>query len=558
VRFFLSRAARAALALFLPFAAAAQAPAPAAPEPRFALLEFEIEGNTVLPVQAVERAVLPHLGESRSLADVEAARTALERAYQDAGHLTVIVDVPEQRVDAGVVVLRVLEGRIERLVVTGARHMGEAVVAARVPELAPGRVPDFGLVQQQLAAAQTEQRRLQPVLRPGTAQGTVEAELRVEERTPWSGSVELNNRHAAETEPWRLVATARRAALLDRDVALALTAITAPQASEQSRVLVANATLPLNAVPQRAATRASPTPPAAAFQHTLLASLTLSDSVVEPLAATTVFGAGTTLSLRWLATLAGAEALHTFALGADWKDVRERVAAGTGEVATPVRYLPLVAGWNASWFGEAGALTTLATTLTFGTPFFARDVPCPGTVGEVDQFACKRQGAEGRFATVRADLRHRQAVLEGRPAAGTLALRAAAQWASMPVIGNEQFALGGADTVRGYLEAEASGDHALLASLEWQSGRLLGGEASQRPWIDELSVLAFLDAGRARVLQPALGQSARQPLAGTGVGLRLRARQRFAAELDLAWPLVATPATRTNRPRLHVRLQASF
>ncbi|WP_341893424.1 POTRA domain-containing protein, partial [Variovorax sp. YR752] len=97
--------------------AQAQAPAaePAAQELRFDVLEYVIEGNSVLGTAAIEAAVMPHMGPQRSMVDVEAARAALEKIYQGAGYLTVFVDVPEQRVDGGVITLRVLEGRVERL-----------------------------------------------------------------------------------------------------------------------------------------------------------------------------------------------------------------------------------------------------------------------------------------------------------------------------------------------------------------------------------------------------------------------------------------------------------
>ena len=65
------------LALQIPLSgrvAHAAAPAPgAAPKP-FPVLEFQIDGNTLLPTIEVERAVMSHLGESRTIQDIEAAR----------------------------------------------------------------------------------------------------------------------------------------------------------------------------------------------------------------------------------------------------------------------------------------------------------------------------------------------------------------------------------------------------------------------------------------------------------------------------------------------------
>ena len=45
------------------------------------ILEFVVEGNTVLPSADIERALMPYLGPNRHFKDVEAARKALEDVY---------------------------------------------------------------------------------------------------------------------------------------------------------------------------------------------------------------------------------------------------------------------------------------------------------------------------------------------------------------------------------------------------------------------------------------------------------------------------------------------
>lgn len=503
-------------------------------EARFDILEFEISGNSVLATAAVEQAVLPFLGEQRRLADVEAARTALEKAYQDAGYLTVYVDVPEQRIDAGLVQLRVTEGRVERLRVTGSRYHDQGWLRERVSQLAPGTVPDFNAMQRQLAAASRDERQIQPLLRPGLTPGTVEAELRVADRLPLSTGLELNNAHAAGTSPLRAQATVRYDNLFQREHGLALTFITAPLDVAQSKVLSLGYTVPLQP------------------QASLAVSLVLSDSTVEPLGAATVIGKGTTLGLRWARSAARPQSLHTLTAGIDLKDFRERVEAEGTALSTPLRYAPLSAAYNGQWFGDS-LQATLASTLTVGLRnVLARQVDCPGNIGPVDQFACKREGADGSFATWRSDLR---ASWSG------FTLRLAGQLATQPLVSSEQFSIGGSNTVRGYAEAEAAGDLAFLAGLEWRSANLVPRPepgAGRSPWLGQLVAIAFAEAARSTVLEPSAGQAARVPLAGAGVGLRLRAAPSLEADLDLAWPLKSSAATTRNDPKLHVRLAAQF
>jgi len=133
--------------LGLGLSASAQGSASQAPL-RFDILEFEVEGNTRLKATQVEAAVMPFMGEGRDMAAIEAARAALEKAYQSAGYLTVFVDVPEQRIDGGVVRLTVLEGRVDKLYVTGSRYFDQGRIRAVATELAEGKVPNFNVVQQ--------------------------------------------------------------------------------------------------------------------------------------------------------------------------------------------------------------------------------------------------------------------------------------------------------------------------------------------------------------------------------------------------------------------------
>src|SRR5574337_2181185 len=88
-----------------------------AQDARFDIFEYRIDGTTLLPVTAVEQAVYPYLGENKTLEDVEQARDALERAYHRAGYLTVLVSIPQQKVDSAVVTLAVTEAPVKRLAI---------------------------------------------------------------------------------------------------------------------------------------------------------------------------------------------------------------------------------------------------------------------------------------------------------------------------------------------------------------------------------------------------------------------------------------------------------
>ena len=130
--------------------AQAQADEPAgagasAPVARVNIQEYRVRGNTVLEARAIEQAVSPYLGPGRTLADVEAARAALQAAYQQRGYQSVYVDLPGQQVSGGVVLLQVTQTRVGTVQVVGARYHDPARLRAAVPALEEDRfmAPDL-------------------------------------------------------------------------------------------------------------------------------------------------------------------------------------------------------------------------------------------------------------------------------------------------------------------------------------------------------------------------------------------------------------------------------
>jgi hemolysin activation/secretion protein len=520
----------------VPVSAAASAPAPdpaAEQGVRFDILEFDVEGNTVLKAEAIEAAVTPFLGLKKTIADAEGARAALEKVYQNAGYLTVFVDLPEQRIDGGTVRLAVAEGRVERLRVSGSHYFSQNYIRSKVPELSDGKVPNFNEVQRELAAVnRTEDRRVQPIMRAGQEPGTVETELKVDDQLPAGLSVELNDRHAASTTPWRLVLSGHYDNLFQRDHSVSFSVTTAPEDTRQARVLSLNYLIPGD------------------DQSSWVLYAINSNSNVQTLGAVDVIGKGTILGLRHVSPLLSTpDQNHSFTLGLDYKDLQNLTRTGTAQVATPLHYLPLSMAYNGSVDqGEGRSALVNVQMLASLRPVLRRDVNCVGVSS--DQFSCNRNGGDGGFATLRSDLRETLALGPGR-----LQLRLGAQVASGPVPSGEQYTIGGADSVRGYLEAEGAGDGAVLGSMEWRS-RDLSSSSTTWPW--RVSGLGFLDVARAYTYEPATGQAPHISLAGAGLGLRLNLRKSIAGDLDLAWPLKATVNTPLGRPRLHVRFSAQL
>ncbi|MFA7316487.1 MAG: POTRA domain-containing protein [Sulfuricella sp.] len=514
-------------------APAAQAAAPAAAnaaeqaEGRFDVMEFQVEGNTVLPAVEIETAVYPFLGQGKAIQDVEQARGALEKTYHAAGYLTVLVDIPEQDVANGMVRLKVTEATVSRLRVVGSRYYSLGKIREAAPSLSEGGVPYFPAVQKELAALNTApDRRVTPVLRAGKSPGTVEVDLKVDDKPPLHGSIELNNRYSPNTTRTRLAAMLRYDNLWQRQHSLTLNAQVAPENIKDSNVLSASYLMPL-------------TP------ETMLAAYAVrSRSDVATTGSMNVIGNGDIYGLRAIFSLPSRQNLfHSLTLGADYKSFGETlVLQGADSINTPITYVPMMALYSATLPGKKGV-----TQYNMGITFALR-----GLFGNNEaDFENKRYKAHANFFVLKGDVQRTQNLPRGWSLFGRMDM----QIASQALISNEQFAAGGAESVRGYLESERMGDNAVRGSLELRAANLLsGGEGP----VNQLFPLAFVEGAELRLRDPLPGQTQRFSLASAGLGLRFKMLNGLMFDIDLARPLKDGAYTMAGDNHVHARLAYGF
>jgi hemolysin activation/secretion protein len=520
-----------------PAPSAGEAPRAAAPR-RFNILEFSVAGNSVLPAETIEQAVYPFLGPDKGLAEVDGARAALEKAYHDAGYLTVLVDIPEQHVQGGRIHLRVTEGRVERLKVSGNRYYARRDIRAAAPSMAPGTVPNFTRAQQDLAAlSRTPDRRVTPLLRPGRQPGTVEVELTVEDRLPLHGSLELNNKQSPDTTDRRLEGSVRYDNLWQAGHSVGLSFQNSPLDTTQVEVLTGTYSAPVGGG--------------------ILAGYGVrSNSNLSTAADTTVIGNGTTLGLRYITPLPGRGAYyHSLTAGFDLKDFAETTnLIGADTSSKPIRYLPFGLQYTGGRSDDAGQWAFNLGASWGIRGLSDRRVLCDDGF-ERDQFDCKRAGAQPNFAILRGDAQHTRPLGAGWDASA----RVDFQLASQPLISNEQFAAGGVDSVRGYLDAERTGDDAWRTRFELTAPALPTGLGT------ESRLLGFVDWAALRLQQANPGQQADYDLGSFGFGLRLRHPLGLRFSVDWARTLRpgaddAAGAERTGKgdSRLHLKLAYDF
>lgn len=508
------------------------------PQSRFDLLELRVKGNSLLERVQLERTVYPFLGLKKTIDTVEQARDALEKLYQDKGYQTVSVDIPEQNVKNGIVYLQVVEGKVSRLRVKESHYFSLGAIKAAIPELAEGNVPNMPKMQEQLAAlgSQSVDRKITPILRAGETPGTLEVDLKVKDELPLHGRVELNGRNTASTSRLRLVSSLHYDNLWQKLHSASLMYQVAPEDSEQVDVWAGTYVMPL---------------PESNAKLAFYTVSSFSNAQVASAGALNVVGIGKIFGARLIKPLMDLhDYSHSLTLGVDYKNFKEDLnLIGADTERTPIAYLPFLAQYASSLKGEKSLLT-----FDFGVNFAVR-----GLGSQQDQFdhigpdrsEGKRIGSRANYMYVKTGT----SLTQQLPYSTELYARMSAQKADSPLISNEQFSLGGMQSIRGYFETQTLADDAIMGTLELRSPHLA---PAYRDSINKLQAVAFVDGGRGWTIAAPSNPSTVFNLASAGLGLRFQLWKYFGGILDLGVPLTSLGTVKQGDPKLHFNVATEF
>jgi len=513
------------LAACLASSASAQS-APLPEERTLYISEYRVSGATKLSNPAIEEAVYPYLGPGRSESDIEQARVALEKAFQDNGYQTVSVNIPQQTGAGGVIYMEVSEGRVGRLRVKGSRYFLIDDIKKQVPSLAEGSVPNFNNVSREIVGLnQNPDRRVTPSLRPGAVPNTIDVDLAVEDTLPLHGNFELNNRYSANTTPLRLNGYLSYNNLWQLGHTLGFNFQIAPENIDDALIYGAYYIARTPEIPWLS----------------LMVSGLRQNSNVSTLGGGAVAGNGEIVGARLIATLPPLDNLyHSLSAGLDYKHFGQDLLLQNGDaVGTPITYYPISIDYNAYIAGES-----YNTEITAGFVFATRGA---GSSGE--EFDNRRYNADGGFLYFRGELAHTQNLPAGFQVYGRLQ----GQLTGDSLVDSEQFAGGGLDTARGYLESEVLGDSGLFGTIEFISPSAPGVFG-----IDEWRAYAFTDAGFVTINNPLPEQQAQFNLASIGGGTRIRLFKVLNGSLDVGVPLISQIYTPVGDVRLTFRAWVNF
>jgi len=588
---------------------AAPLPAAANAPPRLLPLidarEYFIEGNTALSVDKFN-LLTNYLGEL----DITRLREGLDKLqalYRNLGFSNVIVTLPQQRLTNGIVRVKIVEGKLGHVVVTDNRHFSTDNVLRALPSLETNLLLNTRWSQSELDRANLNQdRQIYPVISPGPEPGTSDLTLKVKDRLPLHGRIEVNDKSSPVTPLLRLDTSVQYNNLWQREHQIGFDYNFSPQEMKSGdyspdfydQPMVASYSgfyrfplgraqglretydrqpvdfgydeithsfrqLPATGNPELivyASRSVSDTPvrygPLSVIFTNTLAQIN-SQSAERSLTYDNNLGTRLTVPVRDFL------GIHSsLQLGFDYKSY-DAPSFGTNltyfslyaldQFGNPVLvtnqtirlpsnsrasldYLPLSWGWSAFRPDQQGV-----TSFSLSQNIFLAGLASARTNFQVVAAA---PDAGGNYTTLTAGLTRRQNL----PDDWSLLLRANGQWASAPLIGNEQFALGGTSGVRGYPEGANYGDTGWRVLFDLRAPPLNVGyfPTSHDAVPADLRCSWFMDYGQTYLMDRPPSPYNQIEQWGTGLGFYLTVGQHVDARLTLGWALLDTPTIRAG------------
>jgi hemolysin activation/secretion protein len=458
------------------------APAPAAALPEFAApravaaassggLAFEVKGFRLAGIdEARAAALLPALakytGPGRRIADLEDAAKDVEVALQRAGLFLAQAYVPEQQIEAGVVALQVLPGRIGSVKVETAPgvKVDPAFLDRIVAALRGNPVADRETVERTLfTLGDLRGITLESTLAPGEKPGLADLTVAVKAAPGAAYSLEYDSGGSVYTGRNRFYATGEWFNLAGRGDVASLRA----QAASGTRFLRAAWLVPVNERGTR---------------------LGLAASALEYELQTAVFDA---LDARGTAAALSAQLLHPLRRSRN-SNLFLQASVDARRFVDKVRAIDLTTKKGMTAYGTLGVVGDFRDTLGGGgiSNYAANLVAGRLRIDTADERAV--DAAAYRSAGSYQKLMLNAARLQVLPWKDYLYLSAQAQFASRNLDSSEKFSMGGPTAVRAYPSSETPSDEAVV--LGWEYRKPFAVEALPGDWIASV----FGDYGVAR------------------------------------------------------------
>ncbi|WP_219903925.1 ShlB/FhaC/HecB family hemolysin secretion/activation protein [Stenomitos frigidus] len=167
---------------------------PTEPQPLIPVSQVDVIGSTVLSTQDIDAITKPLKGRSVTLQELTDAADRLTQLYLDRGYITSRAVLERQTIANGVVQMRVIEGKIEKINIEGTQRLKPSYVLSRVAlgvttPLNARKLED----QLRLLLVDPLFKNIVPTLQAGSQEGQSILTVQVTEAPPFGGGVSFDN-----------------------------------------------------------------------------------------------------------------------------------------------------------------------------------------------------------------------------------------------------------------------------------------------------------------------------------------------------------------------------
>ena len=581
--------------------------------PHIAVDAYNVIGNDLLSDDVLQGVLLKYTGTNVSFDDIGNMLKELTLEYRDRGYDTVSVTTPVQTITNGIIKIQIFEGTLASVKIIGNHYFSSNNIMRSLPGLKTNMILNSKLFQPELDRANANQdRQVYPQIGEGADPDTSTLTLVVKDRVPLHAKVELNNQNSPGTPDLRVNSSAVYNNLWQLDHSFGVQYSFSPELYKQGsrwnfydQPLVANysafyrlplgnpesiadlvAANPGNFGFDEATRRFNLPPPSGAAELNVYASRSTIDTGVQDTASQVIttttnllvtsfneqqdITINENLGFRLSLPVRQFEPIHSaFSTGLDYKNYQDtsdksfvynfyqQIPTGGGITNTVVtqfkspvptterilRYLPLSLRYDASLRDSLGT-TAFGLGLSVNAWFSGNTMELQNITGSTE--------SQGHWVILTPSLSRDFNLYHN----WIFSVHADGQWATEPLISNEQFGAGGVASVRGYHEGEVFGDTGWHISAEQKTPpHIVGFVNGKTPLTVRGSF--YMDYANTFLLDPQ-GRPGRTPLWGAGFGVVGSVGTHWESRFLFSMPLLDAGTVERGQPFFNFSLTAQF
>jgi hemolysin activation/secretion protein len=477
--------------------------------PKVLVRTITVEGATLLTPQEIQAVTSQFEGKELSLKGMQKAADLITDEYRKKGYATSRAYLPPQTIKDGVLVIRVVEGKLGQMEIRGNRYFKTSMLEKKI-DLKPGGYFDYSALQKSLVYInEAPDRKARATLVPGKTAGTTDIVIDVEDRLPIHAGFEYDNFASRYLDRNRYSAVLEDNNLFGFDDKLYLKLLTGEA----------------NHLHQYQGRYTFPVCSGFDLGGYFLVSKTRLGKEFTDLASkgkADIYGLFATYSLintrPWDLRLTG---------GFDYKKI-DNFLVGSKVSRDDLRVLKM--GLDSDSVDSWGR-TIASVEVDQGFADFL------GAMDKKDPLS-SRAGGGAQFTKLPAYLFRLQAL----PWETSFLWKNIAQYSNNALVSSEQFQIGGPVSVRGYPVAEYVGDKGLYTSPEFSLPLYFLKKDwkvpyNQEKWYDTTRFVLFYDWATARLNRADSGQKKNHTIKGWGYGLRFNLRDNLTCRVEVGYPI---------------------